>query len=191
MQPAAGMAAWPASFPDRRCPARSAATPGGEQPRLNGVTTPVPGPPERGWAGETLAQQHRTHTMECNHELYGLQREGGRPMQRVSITMLLLAWMILAMGGIAWGGAGEQRWTQYWGQIDSITIDRCGQRPGLCEGTMVLMLRHGGKVSLAIRPGMWLNRGDRLVLLEDLRVGDQIHVQAFEVAGAGAEQAAQ
>jgi len=33
--------------------------------------------------------------------------------------------------------------------------------------------------------------GDRLVLLEELRVGDQIHVQAFEVAGAGAEQAAQ
>jgi hypothetical protein len=36
-----------------------------------------------------------------------------------------------------------------------------------------------------------IDRGDRLVLLEELRVGDQIHVQAFEVAGAGAEQAAQ
>jgi hypothetical protein len=112
-------------------------------------------------------------------------------MQRGTIAVLLLAWMTLAMGGMASGGAGEQRWTQYWGQIDSITIDRCGQRPGLCEGTMVLMLPHGRKVSLAIRPGMWLNRGDRLVLLEELRVGDQIHVQAFEVAGAGAEQAAQ
>ena len=58
-------------------------------------------------------------------------------MQRVSIAVLLLAWMMLAMGGMAWGGAGEQRWTQYWGQIDSITIDRCGQRPGL-------MRRHDG-----------------------------------------------
>ena len=112
-------------------------------------------------------------------------------MQRVGITVLLLVWMTPAMGGMVWGGAGEQRWTQYWGQIDSITIDRCGQHPGLREGTMVLTLRHGSKVSLAIRPGMWLKRGDRLVLLEELRAGDQIHVQAFAVAGAGAEQAAQ
>jgi hypothetical protein len=113
--------------------------------------------------------------------------EGGHPMQRVSIAVLLLAWMTLAMGGMVWGGAGEQRWTQYWGQVQSITIDRCGQRPGFCEGTLVLTLRHGSKVRLAVRPGMWLTRGERLVLLEELRVGDQIHVQAFEVAGAGAE----
>ena len=56
---------------------------------------------------------------------------------------------------------------------------------------MVLTPQHGREVRLAIRPGMWLTRGDRLVRLEELRVGDQIHVQAFEVAGAGAEQAAQ
>jgi hypothetical protein len=111
-------------------------------------------------------------------------------MQSVRAAVLLLAWMALAMGGVAWGGAGEQRWTQYWGQVQSITIDRCGQRPGLCEGTMVLTPRRGREVSLAIRPGMWLKRGDRLVRLEELRVGDQIHVQAFEVAEAGAEQAA-
>jgi hypothetical protein len=117
--------------------------------------------------------------------------EGGRPIQRVSIAVLLLAWITLAMGGMAWGGAGEQRWTQYWGQIHSITVDRCGQRPGSCEGTMVLTLRHGSNVSLAIRPGMWLTRGDRLVHLEELRIGDEVHVQAFEVAGAGAEQTAQ
>lgn len=111
-------------------------------------------------------------------------------MQSVRAAVLLLAWMALAMGGVAWGGAEEQRWTQYWGQVQSITIDRCDQRPGLCEGTMVLTPRRGREVSLAIRPGMWLKRGDRLVRLEELRVGDQIHVQAFEVAGAGAEQAA-
>jgi hypothetical protein len=111
-------------------------------------------------------------------------------MQSVRAAVLLLAWMALAMGGAAWGGAGEQRWTQYWGQVQSITIDRCGQRPGLCEGTLVLTPRRGREVSLAIRPGKWLKRGDRLVRLEELRVGDQIHVQAFEVAEAGAEQAA-
>ena len=115
-------------------------------------------------------------------------------MPRVRAAVLLLAWMALTLGGVARGAVGEQGWShlqQYWGQVQSITIDRCGQRPGLCEGTLVLTLRHGSKVSLAMRPGMWLTRGDRLVRLEELRVGDQIHVQAFEVAGAGAEPAAQ
>jgi hypothetical protein len=98
--------------------------------------------------------------------------------------------MALAMGGVAWGRAGEQRWKQYWGQIQSIKIDRCGQQPGLCEGTIVLTPRRGSEVILSIRPGMWIKRGDRLVLMEELRVGDEIHVQAFEMAGAGAEQAA-
>jgi hypothetical protein len=112
-------------------------------------------------------------------------------MPSISVAVLLLAWMALAMGGVAWGGAGEQRWTQYWGQIHSINIDRCGQRPGLCEGRIVLTPRRGREVILAIRPGMWIKRGDRLVLLEELRVGDQIHVQAFERAGDGSERAAQ
>ena len=115
-------------------------------------------------------------------------------MPRVRAAVLLLAWMTLALGSVAQGATGEQGWSrlqQYWGQVHSITIDRCGQRPGLCEGTMVLTQRRGREVSLAIRPGMWLARGDRLVLLEELRVGDQIHVQAFEVAGAGAEPVAQ
>ena len=111
-------------------------------------------------------------------------------MQSVRAAVLLLAWIALALGSMAQGAAGEQGWShlqQYWGQVQSIRVDKCGQRPGLCEGTMVLTLRHGSKVSLSIRPGMWLKRGDCLVLLEELQVGDQIHVQAFEVAGAGAE----
>jgi hypothetical protein len=37
---------------------------------------------------------------------------------------------------------------------------------------------------------MWIKRGDRLVLLDELRVGDEIHVQAFEMAETGAAQAA-
>lgn len=59
----------------------------------------------------------------------------------------------------------------------------------------MLTSRRGNEVILAIRPGMWLTRRDRLVhldeLRDELRVGDQIHVQAFEVAGAGAKPAAQ
>jgi hypothetical protein len=111
-------------------------------------------------------------------------------MPRVRAAVLLLAWMALALGGVAQGAVGEQGWShlhQYWGQVQSIRVDKCGQRPGFCEGAIVLTPRRGSEVRLAIRPGMWITRGDRLVRLEELRVGDQIHVQAFEVAGAGAE----
>ena len=115
-------------------------------------------------------------------------------MPRIRAAVLLLAWMALTLGGVARGAMEEQGWShlqQYWGQVQSIKVDKCGQRPGLCEGTLVLTLRHGSMVRLSIRPGMWLKRGDRLVHLEELQVGDQIHLQAFEVAGAGAKPAAQ
>jgi len=72
---------------------------------------------------------------------------------------------------------------QYWGEITSVRIDRCGKRPGLCEGMIILALRDGGSVTLAIRPGTWIKRGDHLVLLEELKVGNDIHVQAIDIAG--------
>ena len=114
-------------------------------------------------------------------------------MQSVRATVLLLAWITLALGSVAQGAAGEQGWShlqQYWGQVQSVRVDKCGQRLGLCEGTIVLTLRHGSKVSLSIRPGMWIKRGDNFVLLEDLRPGDEIHVQAYESGGAGVTQEA-
>src|SRR5919108_1162763 len=88
-------------------------------------------------------------------------QDGGMPMQSVRAAMLLLAWIALALGGMAQGASADQGWShlqQYWGQVQSISVDKCGQRPGFCEGTLVLTLRHGRKVSLAIRPGMWLKR---------------------------------
>lgn len=114
-------------------------------------------------------------------------------MPRVRAAVLLLAWIALAPGGVAQGAAGEQGWSrlqQYWGQVQSIRVDKCGQRPGLCEGTIVLTLRRGSAVILSMRPGMWIKRGDHLVLLEELRAGDEIHVQAYESGGAGATQEA-
>jgi hypothetical protein len=83
-------------------------------------------------------------------------------MQRGSVAVLLLASMALAMGGVAQGEPGEQGWNhlqQYWGQVQSLQIDRCGQRPGLCEGTVVLTPRCGREVALSMRPGMWIKRG--------------------------------
>jgi hypothetical protein len=44
-------------------------------------------------------------------------------------------------------------------------------------------------VSLAIRPGNWIKRGERLVLLEELSVGNDVHVQAIESAAGRDKQA--
>jgi hypothetical protein len=44
-------------------------------------------------------------------------------------------------------------------------------------------------LALAIRPGTWIKRGDRLILLEELRVGDDVHVQAIEIPEEGAMRA--
>jgi hypothetical protein len=42
-------------------------------------------------------------------------------MQRVSTAVLLLAWIALALGGMAQAAAGEQGWShlqQYWGRFN-------------------------------------------------------------------------
>jgi hypothetical protein len=108
-------------------------------------------------------------------------------------TLMICAFsVILIIGTIAPGDGGEQRRAllqQYWGYVKSINIDRCGYRPGLCEGSIVLAERQRGEVVLAIRPGTWIKRGDRLVLFDELEVGQEIHVQAVELVGEGSLRA--
>ena len=112
------------------------------------------------------------------------------PSRRAVVPVI--AWISLTIG-IAWlGTAGEPKTTllkQYWGKITSVRIDRCGKPPGLCEGMIILAQRDGGPVALAIRPGTWIKRGDQLVLLEELSVGNDIHVQAIEIVEEGARRA--
>jgi hypothetical protein len=108
------------------------------------------------------------------------------PKWLINVTGLSLMWIALFIGAASLSLAGESRWTrlkQYWGAVMAIKIDKCGYRPGLCEGVIVLGQRDHSEVVLAIRPGTWIKRGERLVLMEELRVGEEIHVQAFEVEG--------
>ena len=106
-------------------------------------------------------------------------------MPNCKASALLMAWLSLTIGVASLGTPGEPKpvlLKQYWGEIISVRIDKCGKRPGLCEGMIALASRDGGLVTLAIRPGTWIKRGDHLVLLEDLKVGNDIHVQALEIA---------
>jgi hypothetical protein len=113
-------------------------------------------------------------------------------MLRAKAVVLLMICISLPIGLASLGTAGEPQaaWLkQYWGKITSVRIDRYGKRPGLCEGMIILAQRDGGQLALAIRPGTWIKRGDRLVLLEELRVGNDVHVQAIEIAEEGVTRA--
>jgi hypothetical protein len=113
-------------------------------------------------------------------------------MPSVKAAVWLVAWITLTTSVASIGSAGEPQTAalkQYWGKIISVRVERCGKRPGLCKGVIILAQGDGRQAALAIRPGTWIKRGDRLVLLEELRAGNDVHVQAIETAGEGARRA--
>jgi hypothetical protein len=67
------------------------------------------------------------------------------------------------------------------GQIKAIKIDKCGTEPGTCEGSIVLAQKGGEEVTLAVKPGTWIQRGDKLVLISELSVGNYLKVRAMAV----------
>ena len=106
-------------------------------------------------------------------------------MRRINVVMGLLLCAALAVGVVSWGGAGEQKEAAvklYEGQIKSIKIDKCGLQPGTCEGSIIIAQKAGSDVTLAILPGTWIKRGDHLVLIDELSVGNYIKAQATSMA---------
>jgi hypothetical protein len=98
-------------------------------------------------------------------------------MLHIKTIVVFLFGAALFMSGVSQAIAGEQRQApihQYTGQIQSIKIDKCGLQPGTCEGSIVLKQPGGQEVTLAIQPGTWIQRGDHLVLIDELGVGNYI-----------------
>jgi hypothetical protein len=107
-------------------------------------------------------------------------------MQRFRAITIFLLSVALAVGSVSLGMAGDGPTLQgkrYEGRITSITIDRCGVEPGQCIGSIVLGEQSNGGVELGIRPGTWIKHGDRFILIEDLRVGTYVRVQAVDIPG--------
>jgi hypothetical protein len=107
-------------------------------------------------------------------------------MERIKAVVMLLLCTALAVSVVSLGVAGEQRPTpvkQYEGQVKSIKIDKCGLQPGTCEGSIVLAPKGGSEVALAIRPGTWIQRGDQLVLIDELAVGNYLKARAAQLPG--------
>jgi hypothetical protein len=95
----------------------------------------------------------------------------------------------LCVVSLAMAGAGYTTKTQpFEGQIKSIKIDKCGLQPGSCEGSVILAQAGGGEVELAIRPGTWIKRGDRLVTIDELGVGNYVKTEALQLPGQRLQQ---
>jgi hypothetical protein len=96
----------------------------------------------------------------------------------------------LALVASALAGAGKSQKVQaYEGQIKSIKVDKCGLQPGSCEGSVILARAGGaGEVTLAIKQGTWLKRGDQFVTIDELGVGNYVKVEALQIPGQELQQ---
>jgi hypothetical protein len=118
--------------------------------------------------------------------------EGGGQMKRGRIAgmcfmCIAFSWALVSL---VMAGAGSRATVQpYEGQIKSIKVDKCGLQPGSCEGSVILAQVGGkGEVTLAIKPGTWLKRGDQLVTIDELGIGNYVKVEAVQLPGQQQEQ---
>jgi hypothetical protein len=108
-------------------------------------------------------------------------------MKGIRTTLVLLLWAAFSLtlaASVMAGGASSAKMQPFEGQIKSIKIDKCGLQPGTCEGSVILARAAGaGEVVLAIQPGTWLKRGDRLVTIDELGIGNYVKVEALQIPG--------
>jgi hypothetical protein len=113
-------------------------------------------------------------------------------MKRLRIAGIGLLCTALSWGlvSLALAGAPSTAPVQpYEGQIQSVKIDKCGLQPGTCEGSVILAKAGGGgEVTLAIKPGTWLKRGDQFVTIDELGVGNYVKVEAIQIPGQQLQQ---
>jgi len=109
---------------------------------------------------------------------------------RTALVLLLCATLSLALAvSLMAGGSYAAKAQAYEGQIKSIKIDKCGLQPGSCEGSVILAKTGGGgEVTLAIKPGTWLKRGDQFVTIDELGVGNYVKVEAVKLPGEDVER---
>jgi hypothetical protein len=105
----------------------------------------------------------------------------------ICLLCTALSWAIVSL---AMGGAASKAAVQpYEGQIKSVKIDKCGMQPGSCEGSVILAQKAGGgEVTLAIKPGTWLKRGDNFVTIDELGIGNYVKVEAVQLPGQQLQQ---
>lgn len=100
-----------------------------------------------------------------------------------TVPRLLSAALAVALvASLMVGKTDSAEVTPYEGQVRSIKIAKCGLEPGSCEGSIVLAQAGDAReVRLAVKPGTWLKRGDRLVTICQLGVGNYVQVKAVRI----------
>lgn len=113
-------------------------------------------------------------------------------MKRINTVLILLLYSVCSLtlvASIMAGSASSAKTQQYAGQIKAIKVEKCGLQPGSCEGSVILArAAGGGEVTLAIKPGTWLKRGDQLVTIDELGVGNYVKVEAVQLPGQQLQQ---
>jgi hypothetical protein len=104
---------------------------------------------------------------------------------RMGGILLLCAGLSWVLVSLAMAGAASTAAVQpYEGQIKSIKVDKCGLQPGSCEGSVIVAQAGGkGEVTLAIKPGTWLKRGNQFVTIDELGIGNHVKVEAVRLPG--------
>ena len=107
------------------------------------------------------------------------------PKLKGALVLVLCAIFALGVASQALAGAASSsaKTKAFEGQIQSIKIDKCGLQPGSCEGSIVLAQPNDQRVTLAIRPGTWIKRGDSVVTIDELGVGNYVKAEAIQVPG--------
>jgi hypothetical protein len=99
--------------------------------------------------------------------------------------------LLLGVGVVGLGQAGQGYTTTiYEGQITSVNIVKCGQQPGLCEGSIILAGQGNEATPVEVRVGTWIKRGANFLTIEDLRIGDRVRTQTFRLPGEANPRAA-
>jgi hypothetical protein len=113
-------------------------------------------------------------------------------MKRIRTVLILLLSGVFSLalaGSIMAGASSSVKMQPYEGQIKAIKVEKCGLQPGSCEGSVILARAAGaGEVTLAIKPGTWLKRGDQLVTIDELGIGNYVKVEAVQLPGQQLQQ---
>jgi len=111
---------------------------------------------------------------------------------KMQAAMVLVLCAILSLSVVSQALAGASyaiKTKAYEGQLKSIKIDKCGLQPGSCEGSVVLVqASNKEEVTLAIKPGTWIKRGDSMVTIDELGVGNYVKAEAIQIPGQQLQQ---
>jgi hypothetical protein len=106
-------------------------------------------------------------------------------MRSSTVVVILQLVTALSMGIVAAVNAGEPfsgPMQQMEGQIKAIDF-ACHAVQGVCEGAIVVVERRRGDVTLVIRPGTQIRRGEQPMTLHELELGAPIKAFAFRMGG--------